>query len=252
MKRISSFQVKDVARLSGVSVRALHHYDEIGLLRPADRTPAGYRLYSQADLLRLQQILIGRALGLSLEEIRRSLDDPDFDQVATLRRQRARLLDRAAQTQAIIASIDAALEHIASKKEQTMDIKAIFEGFDPADHEDEVKARWGETEAYRESSRRTKGYGDADWRAIKAEQTAIWEAAAQAMKDRIAPDSDAAQAIVERHRRHIDRWFYPLSAAMHARLADMWETDARFAANIDRHGEGLTPWIAAAVRAAEA
>ena len=79
MTRSRTYQVKDVARLTGVSVRTLHHYDAIGLLVPGARTAAGYRLYTESDLLRLQQILIGRELGLPLEEIRRSLDDPRFD-----------------------------------------------------------------------------------------------------------------------------------------------------------------------------
>ena len=74
-----TYQVKEVVELAGVTVRALHHYDEIGLLVPKARTAGGYRLYDDDDLLRLQQILIGRELGLSLEEIRRSLDDPSFD-----------------------------------------------------------------------------------------------------------------------------------------------------------------------------
>ena len=83
--------MKDVARLAGVSVRTLHHYDSIGLLVPAIRTDAGYRRYTDADLLRLQQILIGRELGLSLEEIRRSLDDPRFDRKAVLLEQKNRM-----------------------------------------------------------------------------------------------------------------------------------------------------------------
>ena len=95
--------------MAGVSVRTLHHYDSIGLLVPRIRTDAGYRLYTDADLLRLQQILIGRELGLSLEEIRRSLDDPGFDRRIALIDQRARLRERVQQTEAMIRAIDAAL-----------------------------------------------------------------------------------------------------------------------------------------------
>ena len=94
MTHSRTYQVKDVARLTGVSVRTLHHYDAIGLLVPGGRTAAGYRLYPDADLLRRQQILIGRELGLPLEEIRPSLDDPRFDRKAALLDQRQRLHDR--------------------------------------------------------------------------------------------------------------------------------------------------------------
>src|SRR5262245_28310993 len=104
-----TYLVKEVAALSGVTVRALHHYDELKLLTPSGRSDAGYRLYSDDDLLRLQQILIGRELGLSLEAIRRSLDDPGFDRRAALVAQRAELAARAGRAADMIRSIDAAL-----------------------------------------------------------------------------------------------------------------------------------------------
>ena len=104
-----TYQVKEVAELSGLSIRALHHYDSIVLLVPSMRSAAGYRLYSDDDLLRLQQIVIGRELGLSLEAIRRSLDDPRFDRHAALRAQRVELATRAERAAEMIRAIDAAL-----------------------------------------------------------------------------------------------------------------------------------------------
>src|SRR5262245_26607042 len=112
MTRSGAYQVKDVARLTRVSVRTLHHYDAIGLLVPTARTGAGYRLYTDSDLLRLQQILIRRELGLPLEEIRRSLDDPRFDRKAALLDQRERLHERARQAEAMIRAIDVALAEL--------------------------------------------------------------------------------------------------------------------------------------------
>ena len=125
--------MKEVARLAGVSVRTLHHYDSIGLLVPRTRTAAGYRLYTDADLLRLQQILIGRELGLSLEEIRRSLDDPRFDRKVALLDQRKRLRDRARQAEAMIRAIDVALAALdGSRTKGEMKMEDLFEGFDPS------------------------------------------------------------------------------------------------------------------------
>src|ERR1044071_3147077 len=104
-----TYRVADVARLSGVSIRALHHYHAIGLLVPTGRTQAGYRLYTDADLLRLQQSLIGRELGFPLDAIRHSLDDPRFDHTAALLEQRRRLQSKARAVEAMLRAIDAAL-----------------------------------------------------------------------------------------------------------------------------------------------
>ncbi|UPT62600.1 MAG: MerR family transcriptional regulator [Hyphomonadaceae bacterium JAD_PAG50586_4] len=248
MKPPQFHQIKDVARAAGVSARTLQYYDDIGLLTPG-RSKAGYRLYSNDDILRLQQILIGRTLGLSLEEIKQTLDDPAFDRRGALLRQRALLLKRAAQTSAMIAAIDAAIDHLSPQGEN-VELKDILGGFDPAQHEVEVKARWGDTPAYRASAQRTKSYGETEWREIKAEADSIWVAAAEAMREGAAPDGEIGATLAERHRRHVDRWFYPISLQLHAKLADMWESDARFSASIDRHGQGLTVWIVEAVRAA--
>src|SRR5262249_31479935 len=122
MKTRRTYQVKEVALLTGISIRTLHHYDEIKLLVPKTRTRAGYRLYNDDDLFRLQQILIGRELGLPLEEIRRSLDDPKFDRRKALMEQRSQLQKRVHETDAMIRAIDAALSAIDKKKKgETMD-----------------------------------------------------------------------------------------------------------------------------------
>ncbi|NUP13005.1 MAG: MerR family transcriptional regulator [Polyangiaceae bacterium] len=250
-----TYRVKDVARMTGVSVRALHHYDEIRLLVPSDRSRAGYRLYTDEDLLRLQQILIGRELGLSLEAIRRSLDDPAFDRAGALRAQREALLERARATAEMIRAVDRALAIVETSPSRqsneggTMDMKEIFEGFDPGKYEEEAKARWGNTDAYRISKERAKSYGPEQYAEIRDEQTAIYRDAASAMNAGAKPDDDAAMDIAERHRSSIDRWFYPCSYRMHVGLADLYETDTRFADNIDKHGAGLTAFLSSAIRA---
>jgi MerR family transcriptional regulator, thiopeptide resistance regulator len=247
-----TYLVKEVAALSGVTVRALHYYDELGLLTPAGRSDAGYRLYGDDDLLRLQQILIGRELGLSLEAIRRSLGDPGFDRRAALLAQRAELAARAQRAAKMLRSIDAAiaaLSESARKEGAMVDLKKIFAGFDPADHEAEAKQRWGNADAYKVSAQRTQSYTEADWRAVKDEQGAIYAAAFALMQAGVAPDDAQAMDVAERHRLSFDRWFYPCSPAVHASLAELWEADARFQANIDKFGAGLTAYLAAAVRA---
>ena len=231
-----------------MSVRTLHYYEEIGLLVPTARTDAGYRLYTDEDLLRLQQILIGRELGLSLEDIRRSLDDPSFDSRTALLAQKGQLHERAAQTAAMIAAIDSALAIIDSKR-QGGTMESIFEGFDPAKYDAEARDRWGETDAYKEASRRTQRYTKDDWQRLRSEQEAIYADAAALMNGGTAPADDAAVAVAERHRLAINRWFYPCSVDTHRGLATLYESDDRFAAGIDGHAPGLATFLVAAIRA---
>lgn len=128
------------------------------------------------------------------------------------------------------------------------ELKTLFEGFDPSKYEDEVQERWGNTDAYRESARRTSQYTKDDWQRYKAEANEIMSEAARLFRSGVSPESDEAMAIVERHRLSIDRWFYPCSKAMHAGLAAMYEADTRFQENIDRYAPGLTAWFIAAIR----
>jgi MerR family transcriptional regulator, thiopeptide resistance regulator len=140
--RVCTYLVKDVARLAGVSVRPLHHDDSIGLLVPGARTAAGYRVDTDFDLLRLQQILIGRELGLTLEEIRRSLDDPRFDRKTTLLDQRKHLRDRARQAGAMIRAVDVALAALdGSRRIEETTMKDLFEGFNPSQYDEEARRK---------------------------------------------------------------------------------------------------------------
>ena len=245
----STYKVKDVARIAGVSIRTLHYYDEIRLLVPSGRTDAGYRLYTDDDLLRMQQILIGRSLGFPLEEIRNWLDDPLFDYTASLQKQRAQLVEKVHETNDMIAAIDRTLEALTDT-EAEIDFEAIFEGFDPTAFRDEVQARWGGSDMFEQAHQRTSSYTEADWLAIRSESDQIFRDAAAALAKELPPDSGAALEIVERHRLHNCRWYYDLSPRMHAGLADLWESDDRFRKNIDRFAPGLTSWLASSVRAA--
>ena len=250
MRERRTYQVRELASLAGISVRTLHHYDEIGLLAPRRRSAAGYRLYDEDDLLRLQQILIGRELGFPLVEIGRSLDDPQFDLKRALATQREQLLGQARRTDAMLRAIDAALGLLAAQSSRdTMNMTEIFDGFAPSKYEDEAKERWGNTEAYKESATRTSRYTAADWARYKAEQAAVYSDAVAAMTAGKRPDDPEVMAIAERLRLLIDHWFYPCSHAMHSGLASMHDADSRFSDNIDRHGKGLSGFLSAAIRA---
>jgi len=239
-----------IARLAGISIRTLHHYDEIGLLAPGGRSEAGYRLYEDADLERLQQILLLRELGFGLEEIARVLDDPGYDRTEALRQQRDQLERTRARIDRLIAAVDGAIA--AAEEGRTMtpeESLEVFGDFDPSEYEDEVKERWGDTDAYKESARRTKSYTKADWQQIGAESDAINQAFIALMDAGVPATSAEAKAVAERHRGHISKWFYPCSPEIHAGLGAMYVADARFTKNIDKAREGLAKYMSEAIAA---
>lgn len=253
MARQRQYRVKELAEIARISVRTLHYYDDLGLLVPSGRSGAGYRLYDDDDLLRLQQILLGRELGLSLEAIGRSLDDPGFDRKQALLLQRGELERRAHQTAAMLRAIDAALALLdvaasGAAPAASTDIKQIFDGFEPAQHEVEAERRWGDSDAFKESKKRTQRYSKEDWQRLAAEQSSIYADAFSAMQAGKAPTDPVAMDVAERHRQSIDHWFYPCGHELHRALAALYEQDGRFAENIDEHGPGLTPFLAAAIR----
>ncbi|TPV96081.1 MAG: MerR family transcriptional regulator [Myxococcales bacterium FL481] len=247
------YRVGELAQLAGVSVRTLHHYDKIGLLVPSGRTARNYRLYRDEDLLRLQQIFIGRELGMCLEDIRAMLDDPTVDQRQALVRQRERLRQRLSDTTRMIRAIDVALERLTPAKAITMNDpdtpfpKAIFDGFDPRRHQAEAERRWGETPAYEEATRRTRRYDTAQWTQIRDQQRTIVAGFAKLLADGIRPDAAAATDLAETYRLHIDRWFYPCTHDMHRNLAMLYTQDDRFSAHFDKHGDGVAAFIHAAI-----
>jgi DNA-binding transcriptional MerR regulator len=245
-----SYSVGQVAELAGVTVRTLHHYDEIGLLRPRDRSGAGYRRYAESDLERLQQIMFYRELGFALDEITVMLDDPEADAPEHLRRQHELLTERRKRIDAMVEAVERAME--AHKMGISLTPEERFEVFgehDPAQYADEARERWGDSDPYRQSQSRTRGYTKADWLAIKAEAADITGAFADAMRQGHPATSVTAMDLAERHRQHITRWFYECPPQLHQGLASLYITDDRFAAPYDHVAAGLAQYIHDAVQA---
>jgi DNA-binding transcriptional MerR regulator len=244
------YTVGQVARFAGVTVRALHHYDHIGLLSPGDRSAAGYREYTDTDLQRLQRIMSYRELGLELDKIAAILDDPGVDPVDSLRRQHALLNGRLSRLQAMVAALEKTME--AHKMGINLSPEEIFEVFgddDPTQHAEEAEQRWGDTDAWRESHRRTATYGKADWLVVRAEAREIEDRFAAALAAGRPPTAAAVLDIAEDHRRHLSRWFYDCSPAMHRGLGQLYVSDPRFAAHYDAVASGLARYVSDAVAA---
>ena len=243
-----AFTVGDLAKLTGITVRALHHYDELGLVRPSQRSDAGYRLYTDHDVLRLQQVLLFRELGLPLDEIAAVLDDPKYSRADALRRHREVLVAKRARLDAMLAALDAALTREEGEMKPE-DVKSLFEGFDPEAYADEAREKWGDTDAYKESARRTKRYGKAEWDAIKSESEMIYARLAELMREGARPDDARVRGMAEAHRAHITKWFYPCSTEMHRGLAEMYIADSRFTANLDKVAPGFAKFLRDAILA---
>jgi DNA-binding transcriptional MerR regulator len=245
-----AYTVGEVARLAHVSVRTLHHYDEIGLLEPSGRTDAGYRLYNDRDLSRLQQVLLYRELDFTLDEIAQVLTDPGFDPLDALVAQRKLVAEKIARDEALLALLDKTI--LATEGGIAMDKEEMFEvfgDFDPAEHEDEVKERWGDTDAYAESARRTKGYTKADWERFKVEQEDVGARMVALFDEGVEPTDPRAMDVADEARLQIDRWFYPCSKEMHVCLGEMYVADPRFKANYDKMRDGLAQWLCDAIKA---
>ncbi|GIH96870.1 MerR family transcriptional regulator [Planobispora siamensis] len=244
------YSVGQVARLAGVTVRTLHHYDEIGLLSPGQRTASGYRRYTDADLERLQHVLFYRELGFPLEEIAVILDEPSSDTLTHLRRQHELLSRRIGRLREMTAAIERAMEANAMGIPLTPEERfELFGDFRPEEHQAEAEERWGGTEAFEQSRRRMATMTKDDWKRFTAEAARTTEDFAKAFTDGLPADGEVAMDLAEEHRAHITRWCYDCSYEIHRGLGDMYVADPRFAANYEPLAPGLTQYIRDAIHA---
>lgn len=244
---MTTWTVGDVARELGVTVRTLHHYDEIGLVVPSERSAAGYRLYTEPDLERLQHVVVYRRLELPLEQIRDLLQGGDAQ--SHLRRQREAVLARLDELADLVTAIDNALEKTMSDQQMThAEMKELFGG-EFYDHQSEAEERWGDTDAWKQSQQRQKDYGKAEWTQIKAETDQLQGDLARLFRAGTAATDPAAMDAVEAHRQHIDRWFYDCPPAMHRNLGDLYVSDPRFTASYDEEyaAPGMAQWVRDAI-----
>lgn len=250
---MSVYTVSELARMSGISVRTLHHYDQIGLLKPANVGENGYRYYGRVQMLRLQQILFHRELGLGLHEIRLALDAPDFDLKGALRSHRARLMTEARRYRALVKTLDATLAALEGKTEMTD--KAMYRGFAPekqADYEDWLVDRLGAgvRAEIDESKGRMAGMDKAAFDAVMEEIDAIEAEVARAMADALPPDGAAVADIMARHHAWVGRaWSRAPMAEAYSNLADIYVDHPDFRSRYEGRAAGLTEYLAAGMKA---
>jgi DNA-binding transcriptional MerR regulator len=237
--------VQQLARLAGVSVRTLHHYDHIELLKPSARTAAGYRLYSDADLLRLQQILFFKELDFPLADIQAILDDPGFDQVKALHDHRQMLQAEADRLGRLLNTIEKTIAKL-TEANMTMTDEELYEGFTPEQIERYTRAanEQYDPKIVAESNRRVRNMSKAQWQAIKAEGGAVAQQLADLMDKQLG--DAAVQAAIARHYAWVDNFWHP-TAESYRGLGQGYAEHPGFRAFYDQYRPGLADFLCAAM-----
>lgn len=240
------YTVKQIAELASVSVRTLHYYDEIDLLKPAKVGKNNYRYYDDDALLRLQQILFYREIGLELAQIKDILDSPDFDTLTTLRSHRRVLQEKIKRLQNLVGTVDSTMMHIVG--EIKMSKKGMFEGFSEEqekEYEREARLQY-DPNLVNESYRRWNSYSQAEKDAILAEGNLIYSSIAEAMETGKAANDEGVQQWVERWHHHIRNWYEPTLDILRG-LSELYTTDPRFMANFEKINANLPNYLKEAI-----
>ncbi|MEZ4087603.1 MAG: MerR family transcriptional regulator [Candidatus Gracilibacteria bacterium] len=240
-----AYTVHQLAKMAHVSVRTLHHYDDIGLLKPAYVGENGYRYYEQKELLRLQQILFFRELEFSLEEIAGIVDAPDFDVVEALKQQKKMLRLKKERLDQILTTLSHTLTSM--KKKKNMEDQDLYDGLSKEQihaYQAEAKQRWGHTDAWKQSQERMKQWSKQDMQKIQQEGKEILLRIVEVMAD--GPASDAVQALIAEYHKHMNR-FYDCSKQMFRGLGTMYSEDERFADFYEKIAPGLAVFMTKAI-----
>jgi DNA-binding transcriptional MerR regulator len=236
-------RVKEVADLVGISVRTLHHYDEIGLLVPDQVTESGYRIYSDENLATLQQILFFKELGFPLKKIKEILNSPSFDQYEALKLHREMLIKKRDQLNQMINTVEKTILHL--KGEIKMTNEERFEGFDfrKNPYEQEARKRWGD-KVVDQSNKNIQSMTEGEQKEFAKSFDIIFRKLAGLRH--LPPDSEEAQAAIKEWYEVLNKINH-YSLAMFKSLGQMYVDDQRFTKNIDRYGEGLAQFMCEAM-----
>ena len=240
------YTVGDVAEYYGISVRALHHWEKVGLIQPAERSWSNYRLYTEQDCSRIQQILIYRATGMKLAEIKDLLDSGDSNAVH-LRRQKERIMRQKLQLDDMIAAIDTLLEDEMNEKKLTPEqIGAILGNAKFPEYQREAEEKYGESEDWAKSQEVASSWNREDWGRHKAQMDAVDAELMAAVREGVDPASDEAAELAEKHRAVLGE-FFPVTHAKHYLISRGYTADERFRAYFEAKQAGLAEWLAEAI-----
>lgn len=242
------YTVGQVAHSLNVTVRTLHHWESQGLLTAVERNSSNYRLYSLADVKRLQQILIYRATGMNLAQIKQLLSSSRTN-IEHLHRQRENLLEQQSRISKMLDAIDKLLDR--EMRNQKLDLDQVAEILGNArfaEYQKEAEELFGDTEDWRISQERTSKWDASDWSAYKERIAEIDASLAEAARNGVPTDSAEAASLVAAHREALGE-FYPVSVAKHYLLSRAYITDQRFRDYYEQQQAGLAQWLADAIAA---
>jgi DNA-binding transcriptional MerR regulator len=242
---MKEYTVQQLAKIAGVSVRTLHHYDQIGLLKPASRNAARYRFYGETELLRLQQILFFKELDCSLEDIERILDSPGFDPVDALEAHRKELKSRAERLDTLLATIDKTIKKLKGENIEMSD-EELYGGLSKEQAEafaEEARQRW-DPKLVNETNANVKKWSKDKWASVNKELDEILRQLAALMGTPV--EDRKVQALVARHRAYLNN-FYEVKPGMYRGLGKLYVEDPRFRAYFEKYRAGLAAYLAQAI-----
>ncbi|MCG2582851.1 MerR family transcriptional regulator [Massilia sp. TS11] len=252
MKPVKRYTVSQLAALSGVSVRTLHHYDTLGLLVPATVGANGYRYYGERELLQLQQILLHREFGIPLKEIGALLAQAERDRVGQLRAQRARLAAQAVRYQQLMATLDRTIAALTDTGEPDMASQQLYQGFSAeqqATYETEIAGRYGQASIDASRARQAE-LGAAGQASAMAELAHIEGAIADSLRAGVAADDASLAPWIARHRAWVaSMWRRPCPPEAYAGLADLYQATPDFVARYEQLAPGLSDYLSDAMKA---
>lgn len=238
-------KINEVAKLTGVTVRTLHYYDQIGLLKPKKVTEAGYRIYDEESLKVLQQILFFKELEFPLTEIKEIMKNPSYDQQEALSKQRELLLKKREHIDGLIKLTEQSLKGVTTMSFKEFDQSELER--QKIEYAKEVKERWGNTDAYAESQKKTKGYNKEQWQQINEGMAEIFKGFGELYENGSKPECKEAQELAAKWQQYITDHFYTCTKEIFAGLGMMYIADERFKKNLDQYGEGTAQFISDAI-----
>ena len=234
--------IKQTAELAGITVRTLQYYDKMGILKPRVESN-GYRKYDEDSIKKLQQILFFTELGFPLQQIKKIMQSENYDEKNAMMNQKEMLILKRDRLNKLIKLIDKTIggEKMSLKEFDMSEIEMQREKYTQ-----EAKERWGETDAYKQSQRKTKDYNAGDWQKINDEACEIFSAFAICMRGE--EDALSAEELSKEWQSHITRYYYDCTDEILSGLADMYILDTRFKENIDKYGDGVAEFMSASIK----